>query len=239
MANLFGGRITSGSYGRICLHRFWGVSSVAWLYAPQTTEGEEVKVNVVEVNITLLGIVCGTFFVVAVGALLIWMFRVRPGSTLSAAKAYSSLSAVRKVLVPITDAFPSERAIGLACRLGREQNAEVVLLNIITMPYTLALNAPAPAEELKANHALELGVAIAQRYGYTVRKRIIRHRNIPDGILQVAREEEVDAIILGVGLKTRASSQWGQTSLEIMRRAPCEVIVDKVPIEEEPLAPLT
>ena len=187
------------------------------------------------VNVEPLGVVFGVVFVIAVGGLLFWMFRVRPPSTLSAAKAYSSLSALRKVLVPITDAFPSERAIGLACRLGREQNADLVLLNIITMPYSLALDAPAPAEELKANHALELGAAIAQRYGYAVRKRIIRHRNISDGILQVAHEEEVDVIILGVGLKTRASSQWGQTSLEIMRRATCEVIVDKVPLEEAPL----
>jgi nucleotide-binding universal stress UspA family protein len=187
------------------------------------------------VHIEPLGILFGTIFVIAVGSLLIWMFRVRPGSTLSAAKAYSSLSSVRKVLVPVTDAFPSERAIGLACRLVREQNAEILLLNIVTIPYSLALDAPAPTEELKATHALELGASVAQRYGYEVRKRMIHHRTIPDGILQVAREEEVDAIILGVGLKTRASIQWGRTSLEIMRRAPCEVIVDKVPIEEEPL----
>jgi nucleotide-binding universal stress UspA family protein len=80
-----------------------------------------------------------------------------------------------------------------------------------------------------------MGAAIAQRYGYAVTKRTIRHRSIPDAILHVAVEEDVDAIILGVGVKSRASSQWGKTSLEIMRRATCEVIVDKVPLEEEPM----
>jgi len=93
----------------------------------------------------------------------------------------------------------------------------------------MALDIPAPLQEQKANRTLDMGTAIAQRYDFPVRRRIIRHRNIPDGILQVAREEDVDAIILGVGVKTRASSQWGRTSLEIMRRATCEVIVDKVP----------
>ncbi|MCX6003055.1 MAG: universal stress protein [Chloroflexi bacterium] len=189
------------------------------------------------VHVDPLGALLGVVFVTAIGALLVWMFRVPPVSTLSAAKAYSSLSAVRKVLVPITDAFPSERAIGLACRLGREQKAEMVLLNVIIVPFSMALDMPAPAAEIKASQILELGAVIAQKYGYTVRKRIIHHRSIPDGILQVAQEEEVDAIVLGVGLKTRASSQWGKTSLEIMRRATCEVIVDKVPMEEEPLAP--
>lgn len=174
-----------------------------------------------------------------VGGLLSWMFHVPPASTLPAAKAYRSLSAVRKLLVPITDAFPSERAIGLGCRLGREQNAEMVLLNVIIVPFSLALDAPLPLDESRANRTVELGAIIAQRYGYTVRKRIIRHRSVPDGILQVAREEQVDAIVLGVGLKTRAAIPWGRTSLEIMRRATCEVIVDKVPLEEEPMSVVT
>jgi nucleotide-binding universal stress UspA family protein len=182
-----------------------------------------------------LGILLGTVFVVSVGSLLTWMFRVPKGSTQSAAKAYSSLSSVHKVLVAITDAFPSERAIGLGCRLGKEQGAEMLLLNVIIIPYSMALDDPSPAEEEKANHALEMGAAIAQRYGYKVTKRMVRNRNIPDAILHVAAEEEVDAIILGVGVKSRASSQWGKTSLEIMRRATCEVIVDKVPLEEEPI----
>ena len=188
------------------------------------------------VHTTSLGILLGTIFVVSVSSLLIWMFRVPKGSTLSAAKAFSSLSAVHKVLVSITDAFPSERAIGLGCRIGQEQGAEMVLLNVIVIPYSMALDDPAPEEEKRAEKALEMGAAIAQRYGYKVTKRTIRHRSIPDGILHVAAEEDVDAIILGVGVKSRTSSQWGKTSLEIMRRATCEVIVDKVPLEEEPMS---
>ena len=182
-----------------------------------------------------LGVLLATVFVISVGGLLTWMFRVPKGSTQSAAKVYSSLSAVHKVLVAITDAFPSERAIGLGCRIGGEQGAEMLLLNVIIIPYSMALDDPSPAEEEKANRALEMGATIAQRYGYKVTKRTIRHRNIPDAILHVAAEEDVDAIVLGVGVRTRASGQWGKTSLEIMRRATCEVIVDKVPLEEEPI----
>jgi nucleotide-binding universal stress UspA family protein len=188
------------------------------------------------VQIEPLGVLLAALFVISVGGLLIWMFRVPKGSTMSAARAYSSLSAVHKVLVAITDAFPSERAIGLGCRLGQEQGAEMLLLNVILMPYSMALDDPAPEEEKKAANALEMGAAIAQRYGYKVTKRMVRNRSIPDAILHVAEEEDVDAIILGVGVKSRASSQWGKTSLEIMRRANCEVIVDKVPLEEEPMA---
>ena len=110
------------------------------------------------VHVEPLGILLGTIFVVSVSSLLIWMFRVPKGSTMSAAKAYSSLSSVHKVLVAITDAFPSERAIGLGCRIGQEQGAEMLLLNVILIPYSMALDDPAPAEEEKANHALDMGV---------------------------------------------------------------------------------
>jgi hypothetical protein len=85
------------------------------------------------VQVEPLGVLLGTIFVVSVGSLLIWMFRVPKSSTMSAAKVYSSLRAVHKVLVAITDAFPSERAIGLGCRIGQEQGASMVLLNVIIM----------------------------------------------------------------------------------------------------------
>jgi nucleotide-binding universal stress UspA family protein len=181
-----------------------------------------------------LGIILAAVFFVSVAGLMIWMFHVPPRSTMPVAKAFRSLSAVHKFLVPITDAFPSERAIGLGCRLG-QGDAEMILLNVILVPFTMALDTPLPAEESRAERTLELGADIAKKYGYTVRKRIIRHRSIPEGILHIAEEEGVDAIVLGVGVKTRAAVPWGKTSLELMRRATCEVIVDKVPFEEEPI----
>ncbi len=185
------------------------------------------------VQVEPLGILLGVAFVAAIGTLLIWMFRVPRVTTLPAVKAFRSMSAVHKILIPITDAFPSERAIGLGCRLGQEQKAELVLLNVIIVPLSMSLDTPLPEMESRADRTLELGAVIAHRYDYEVRKRKIRHRNIPDGILQVAREEEADAIVMGVGIKTRAAIPWGRTSLEILRRATCEVIVDKVPLEEE------
>ena len=118
------------------------------------------------VQVEPLGILLAAIFVISVGGLLIWMFRVPKGSTMSAARAYSSLSSVHKVLVAITDAFPSERAIGLGCRIGQEQGAEMLLLNVILMPYSMALDDPAPEEEKRAENALEMGAAIAKRYGY-------------------------------------------------------------------------
>ena len=184
-----------------------------------------------------IGIFLGLIFVSAVGSLFIWMFRVPPVLPLSVVKARHSLQAVRKILVPVGETIPSQRAVELACRLGHDQKAELVLVHVITVPFTLSLNTPLPVKEKEAHQALELASVIANQYGLQTHMRILRDRHAANGVLRVAQEEDVDAIVLGVGIKRRTpGSDWGQTTTEIVTRALCEVIVDKVPMEAQPFA---
>jgi nucleotide-binding universal stress UspA family protein len=185
-----------------------------------------------------LGILLAFVFAIAVSSLFLWMFRMPPVLPLSVIKVHRSVTALRKILVPVVEAISSERAVELACRLGHDQKAELILAHVIVVPYTMALDVALPEREQAAREIIRLGHVIAQRYGSLARDRIVRHRNAAEGILQVAREEEVDAIVLGVGVKPRVPGEWGRTSIEVLRRASCEVIVDKVPlnVEKTPLA---
>ena len=185
------------------------------------------------IQTNLLGIFLGVFFVACLSALFLWMFRLPPALPLPVVKVHRSLQAVRKILVPIVEAIPSERAVEIAWRLGHEQKAELVLAHVIVVPYTLSLHAAMPEREKIASETLEFGDLIAERLGCHVRTRIVRHRHVVDGVLQIARDEKVDAIVLGVGVKRRLPGEWSQIAEEILRRAPCEVIVDKVLIPEE------
>jgi len=47
------------------------------------------------------------------------------------ARAVYSVEAARVIVVPILDLFYSERAVELACRLGRQQHATLVLAYIV------------------------------------------------------------------------------------------------------------
>ncbi len=183
-----------------------------------------------------LGITFGLIFLSAISTLFFWMFRVPPLVPLPVVKVHRSVDKIRKVLVPIVEAIPSERAVELACRLGHDQDAEILLVHVIVVPFTLSLSAPMPVQDRVAHDALELGGIIAKRHECRARTRTIRHRNAADGILQVAHQEQVDAIVLGVGVKTRLPGEWGRTSNEILRRAECEVIIDKVPMAVQPIA---
>lgn len=181
------------------------------------------------------GILFASSFIVAMGLLFLWMFRVPPAVPLSVARVHRSIEAVRKILVPLIEAMPSERAVELACRFGNGKKAELVLVHVMEIPYTLPLSAPMPEREKSAHDALEIGALIGQRYGCQVQTRLIRHRNAADSILEIAQKENVDAILLGVGLKSRIPGEWGKTGAEILRRASCEVIVDKVPLAARPV----
>lgn len=182
-----------------------------------------------------LGIFLGAFFVACIGALFLWMFRVPPALPLNVVKVHRSLQSVRKILVPIIEAIPSERAVEVAWRIGHEQKAELALVHVIVVPYTLSLNAAMPDREKIARETLEFGRMIAERLGCHARTHVVRHRHVADGVLQIARDEQVDAIVLGVGVKRRLPGEWSQIAEDILRRAPCEVVVDKVPIPEEPV----
>ena len=186
-----------------------------------------------------LGIFLAAIFAGSLGLLFFWMFRVPPALPLPVIKVRSSIESVHKILVPIVEAISSERAVELACRLGNGKKVDLVLVHVIVVPYTTPLSAPMPERERSAEEVLELGSLIARRYGNHARTRIVRHRNAAECVLHVADEEKVDAIVLGVGLKSRVPGEWGKTSTEILHRANCEVILDKVPLSAQPVSVAT
>lgn len=181
-----------------------------------------------------LGFLLAFVFIGAISSLFYWMFRVPPALPLPVIRVRRSVAALRKILVPIGETIPSERAVEFACRLGHDQKAELVLVHVITVPYSLSLDSALPREEKSSQEFLDIGSQIASRFGVHAKTRIVRQRNAADGVLQVAREEQVDVIVLGVGQKRRVPGMdWGRTTSDILQRATCEVVIDRVPMTAE------
>ncbi len=186
------------------------------------------------IQLNPIGILLAFVFAVSIGSLFHWMFKVPPMLPLPVIQVEHSVSALHKIIVPIGDTIPSERAVELACRLGHDQKAELVLVHVITVPYSMSLNTPLPEQEKAAQKVLEIGRQIAIRFGIHPQTFVLHHRHVADAVLQVAREEEADAIVLGVGIKSRVpGTDWGRTTADLLQRASCEVIVDKVPMTAE------
>ena len=178
-----------------------------------------------------IGIGISIVFAILMIFLFWWMFRVPHQVPLMVAKARQSVSAMHRILVPVTNELASERAVELACRLGELQKAEIMLVYIIEIPFTLSLNSPVPEEEEKGRLILQTARNIVEQHNLPVNTNIIPHRYAWGGILHLSKQYLVDAIVMGVGHGHPGTPQGiGRTMQEVISRAECEVIVDRRPI---------
>ncbi|HOG48439.1 MAG TPA: universal stress protein [Anaerolineae bacterium] len=177
-----------------------------------------------------LGIALAAVFVASMACLFFWMFRVPRQVPHEVAAVRHSVAALQRILVPVSGKVASGRAVELACRLGAAQKAEIVLAYVLEVPFTLSLDTSLPQEEARGRQALDVARLIVEQHGLPVRSKIMPHRYAWGGILHLAKEEQADAIIMGIGAgRPGLSEGLGRTCQEIVQRAPCEVIIDRVP----------
>jgi nucleotide-binding universal stress UspA family protein len=176
-------------------------------------------------------------FAASMITVLWWLLAVPPAMPAVAARAKRIVSSIRRIVVP-TDARTSwERAVELACRLGEDQKAEILLTYVIEIPFTLSLNAPMAKAETQGREILDRATTIVKQHDLPVRTQIERARQAGEGIARLARDEDADLIVMAAPkLRTALPRLPGRTIEILLHRAPCEVIIDAVPdkTEEEP-----
>ncbi len=161
-------------------------------------------------------------------AVLIWVLRRPPKLPEDVAQARASVSAVRRILVPIRGFLHEERAVELACRLGQEQKSQILLVSVIEVPLTLSLGTPLPEEEERAAEALRRSAELVKAHGMEPVSRVERDREAGKGILRVAKEMAVDVVVVGLDpARSVAVDPIGPTTETLLRRARFEVIVDR------------
>lgn len=184
----------------------------------------------VAVHVSALGIFLAVVFAGSLGSVIWWMLHPPPTIPLAVAHARRSVGALKSILVPTIGAPHSDRGVELACRLGAEQKAEVHLVYVIEVPRILPLGAPLPEAETAAREALERAAQIVKLRGLTPILHIERAREAVEGILRVAKQTDSDAIVVGLRSEVGPTEALlGRTTDALLRRAPCEVVVDKMP----------
>jgi nucleotide-binding universal stress UspA family protein len=179
---------------------------------------------------TFLGAALAVLFTISMSALLWWMLHPPKQIQPEVAKARHAVGAFKRILVPTSGVPYSEKGIELACRLGVKQEAEIVLTHVLEIPRTLPLNAPIPEAEKEADEALKRAKEIVQLHHLTPILRLERAREAGEGIVKVAKDNDVDVIVLGIRPSWRGSQTgWGKTTDTLLRKAPCELVIDKLP----------
>lgn len=177
----------------------------------------------------VLGAILAGGFAIGLAALLRWMLRLPPPVSLEVARAVRSVGAVQTILVPILEEYYSERAVELACRLGEGQRATILLGYVMEVPRTLSLGVPLPEVEETGRRALEHARTIVEMHGLQARTQMIRSREAGEGIARVARDSDVDLIVLGISPDTGfIEGPAARIAESLFRHAPSEVIIDRL-----------
>lgn len=169
-----------------------------------------------------------TVIAIILAAVLIYVLRREPKLSDVAREARASVSALRRILVPVRGFPHEERAVELACRLGQEQKGEIVLVTVIEVPLSLSLGAALPEQEERAAEALKRAEELVRAHDLEPVSRVERERDAGKGILKAARDLKADMVVIGLDPARSISVELiGPTTATLLRRANFEVILDR------------
>lgn len=146
-----------------------------------------------------LGALMALFVVGAVGSTLYWM--LHPAMSRSALIAQTASTQAKamagNVLVVFSADINSLVLMALAARMAKRQQANLVAIYVIEVPYTLPIEADLPQQERRALDALNAAEEIGRAAGLDIETRMIRDRLTGTAIIRAAREESVSLIVMG------------------------------------------
>jgi|GEM_PF-182408 len=180
------------------------------------------------------GILSAIFFAGSIAGLLWWMLHPPAPVQAAVAHAVRGVSAVRRILVPVKGTSYSDRAVELACRLGQDQQAEIILTHVIEVPLALPLSTPLDKEEARAREVVERSSEIVNLHGLKPVQIIERDRDVGRGVLRVANDNDVDLVVLGLNpRRISAGDSVGKSTETILRKSGIEIIIDMVPEDQK------
>jgi nucleotide-binding universal stress UspA family protein len=181
-----------------------------------------------EVSITITGALIALFVGIGIGSTFWWM--LHPPSSHAQRLAREAETELERMVGSIVVVFSPEIASGhmmvLAARLARGERSELLAIYVIEVPYTLPPDAEMPAEERTALDALGAAEAIASSTGVRLRTEIIKARSTKQAVLDLAKREKANSIILGSFREGRyTGAPLSRTIEEIAADAKCDVLI--------------
>jgi APA family basic amino acid/polyamine antiporter len=150
------------------------------------------------------------------------------------------------ILVPVFGTKLDDDIVGTAGRLADaadlpgETEPRLEVIYVLDLPLTVPLDSPPPPELAEqANAALQRAKEVGEEYETVeVHLSVVRARSVGAGIVQAARDRNVEVIVMGAEPPTRIRggavlggiggarpAEIGPVTEYVLRRAPCRVLV--------------
>ncbi len=181
-----------------------------------------------DIHITVAGVVIAICILVAIVATLWWMLHPPASFVQKLAKeAETELERmVGSIVVVFSQDILSGHMMALAAKLARGEKSELLAVYVIEVPYTLPPDAEMPIEERAALDALGAAETIASNTDVSLRTDIIKARSTKQAVLDLAKREKANLIILGSFREGKyTGAPLGRTIEEIAADAKCDVLI--------------
>ena len=180
------------------------------------------------VHVTVTGGVIAILIVASIAATLWWMLHPPHSFVQRLAKeATNSLERmVGSIVVVFSAEIESGHMMALAAKLAHGEKSELLAVYVIDVPYTLPPDAEMPIEERAGYDALGAAETIANTSDVSLRTEIIKARSTKQAVLDLAKREKANLIILGSFREGKYSgAPLGRTIEEIAADAKCDVLI--------------
>jgi nucleotide-binding universal stress UspA family protein len=128
-----------------------------------------------------------------------------------------------------------QHIIRLACELARPAKAELIVVHIVEIDWTLPLDADVASRSDAAQQILDTAEATAEHARYRVEPVLLQARDVGAALVDEASERDADLLILSLPYRKRFGGDFaiGSTIPYVFKNAPCAVWVIRQPMAEE------
>jgi nucleotide-binding universal stress UspA family protein len=178
-------------------------------------------------NLNPLGIVLGIVYLGLIVGIFWWMLAVRPARQELGIRMWPKQNCI---IVPLTGSKGCSQALDLACHLACERHAQLILAHVVEIPMTLGLDVPLEAAEEHGRLILQDGEKVAKKFNLPVESCLLRHRSTVLAVCELAQKMDARTIVLDAGSRSWWWLARLERNMELLRRAPCQVLIAKAPI---------
>ncbi len=135
-----------------------------------------------------------------------------------------------RILVPVKLGPIGDEIMATAIRLAEERGGRISALHVIRVPLDKPLGAEMAEAEERAWASLSEAKLLASEHGVEVEGEIVRSRAIGQAVVEAARQQSADLIVMGSAPKWRRQSRFFSPTVDyVLRKADCEVMVIAYP----------
>ncbi len=137
---------------------------------------------------------------------------------------------LEKLLVAARGNGVDQIAVELACKIGKKSKSKIFIVYVIEVNRSLPVDAIIKSDMEAAEKVLLEAEEYAQQNDFDVETEIIQAREVGPAIIEVARQNKVDMIIMSMNYKKRFGSfTMGNAVPHVLEDAPCRILICREP----------